>query len=64
MRAAEVDTDTVRSLLKFSGLDIVEEDLPKLVTALRQHLAAIEVLPVVEIADVESPLIFQVKWDE
>jgi hypothetical protein len=59
-----IGPDTVRTLAKVAGIDIPEEDLKPLAAALAQHLASIETLPTVEIADVEPPLVFRVTWDE
>jgi hypothetical protein len=59
-----LEPDTVRALAQVAGIEIPEEDFPKLTAALAQHLASIEALPVLEIADVESPLVFRVTWDD
>jgi hypothetical protein len=55
---------TIRALARVAGIEIPEEDLEPLTVALKQHLAAIELLPKMAMADVESPLVFQVTWDE
>ena len=64
MGADALDSDAVRVLAQVAGIDIPEEDLKPLTAALKQHLAAIEALPTMDITDVEPPLVFQVTWDE
>jgi len=64
MGSEAVTAETVRALARVAGIEVPDEDVPKLVAALTQHLAAIETLPVSDMPDVESPLIFKVTWDE
>ena len=59
-----LDSETVRTLARIAGIDIPDEDLTPLTAALKQHLAAIEALPTMDITDVEPPLVFRVTWDE
>lgn len=59
-----VTPETVRTLAEVAGIEVPDEDLPKLAAALSQHLAAIEALPVSDMPEIESPLVFKVTWDE
>ena len=64
MGSETIGPDTVRTLGRVAGIDIPEEDVAPLVTALTQHFAAIEALPVMDVTDVEPPLVFRAIWDE
>jgi hypothetical protein len=64
MGSEVVTAETVRALAGVAGIEVPDEDIPKLAAALTQHLASIESLPVSDMPDVESPLIFKVTWDE
>lgn len=59
-----VDPELIRTLGRFTGLDIPEEDLIALASAMRQHLAAIAALEQLDLTDIEPPLIFGAAWDE
>ena len=59
-----VTPQTVRVLAEVAGIEVPDEDLPKLAAALTQHVASINALPVSDMPDVEPPLIFKVTWDE
>jgi hypothetical protein len=58
------ELELIRALGQLTGLDIPEEDLIPLAGAMRQHLAAIAALEQLDLAGIESPLIFGATWDE
>ena len=64
MGSETIGPDTVRTLGRVAGIEIPEEDVAPLVALLAQHVASIEALPVMEVTDVEPPLIFRATWDE
>jgi hypothetical protein len=59
-----VDPELIRTLGRFTSLDIPEEDLIPLAGAIRQHLAAMAALERLDLTGIESPLIFGPTWDE
>lgn len=64
MRQDPLKPSSVRTLARIAGIELPEEDVAKLIAALRQHLSSIEALPTREIPDVEPPLLFRATWDD
>ena len=64
MSGQTIDTQNIKTLSLLAGLDIPEEDLQPLATAMQRHLASIAALEALDLTDIEPMLTFKAAWDE
>jgi Asp-tRNA(Asn)/Glu-tRNA(Gln) amidotransferase C subunit len=64
MSGQTIGTQTLKTLQLLAGLDIPEDDLKPLATAMQRHLASIAALQELDLTDIEPPLTFKAAWDE
>jgi hypothetical protein len=62
--ASPVGPETIEVLAQLTGLPIAAEDIPPLVTALGDQLAAFETLEAVDLTDVNPALEFDPRWQD
>lgn len=59
-----IPPEQIQALAALLGLDIPEEDLESLSTALRDQLASIEALDRLDLSDVVPPPAFDPRWHD
>jgi hypothetical protein len=62
MRSEQVDAGVVRTLAQVAGIDVPEEDVQPLVSALQNHLKGMEALDGLDLAESDPVVTFDPRW--
>jgi Asp-tRNA(Asn)/Glu-tRNA(Gln) amidotransferase C subunit len=62
MRSEQVDAGVVRTLAQVAGIDVPEEDVQPLVSALQNHLKGMEALDDLDLAESDPVVTFDPRW--
>lgn len=62
MRSEQVDAGVVRTLAQVAGIDVPEEDVQPLVSALQNHLKGMEALDDLDLEESDPVVTFDPRW--